>query len=51
MAVAPTAYAVKRNGHERNEAFRRRYAQDICRATTRKTRYFVRGSAPQSFVT
>ena len=51
FAVAPMMYAVRNVGHDRNGLSRRRYAQNICRATTNVTTYLVRGSGPQSFVT
>lgn len=51
LAVAPITYAVTRKGHESIEVLRRRYAQVICRQTTPRTTYFVRGSGPQSLIT
>jgi hypothetical protein len=51
LAVAPTTYAVRKNFHESNGVFCRRYAHRTWIETTRATTYFVRGSGPQSFVT
>jgi hypothetical protein len=51
FAVAPTTYAVRKNFHDRNGVFCRRYAQSNWIDTTSVTVYFVRGSGPQSLVT
>lgn len=51
FAVAPIMYAVRKNCHERKGVLRRRYAQRICRETTKRTTYLVKGSGPQSLVT
>ena len=44
-------YAVKRNRRERTGASLKSVAQVNCRATTASTKYFVKGSGPQSLVT
>jgi hypothetical protein len=51
LAVAPIMYAVRKNGHESGDVLRREYEHEICKATTARTRYFVRGSGPHSLVT
>lgn len=43
-------YAVRKKVQEKNGIDRRRYAEVICKATTKITRYFVKGSGPHSFV-
>lgn len=51
LAVAPIAYAVRRNFHENTGVSRSRYAHAIWRETTARTTYLVRGSGPHNLVT
>ena len=51
FAVAPTMYAVRRNRRERIGASFKSAAHVNCNATTASTKYFVKGSGPQSLVT
>ena len=51
FAVAPITYAVRRNGKEKIGPCLSSIAQANCNVTTANTKYFVKGSGPQSFVT
>lgn len=51
FAVAPMMYAVRKNCRESMGVSLRCMAQVTWSKSTRRTRYLVKGSGPQSFVT